>query len=117
MMPIMGTIWMILTLGNIAIPGTSSYVGELLVFMGAIGNNRYMGILSLLGMVLGGVYGIWLCNRMIYGELSNYIIKYRDMSRGELSRMIPNILIIIIMGIYPNYITEKMSLTVSGLLV
>ena len=117
MMPILGTVFMILTLANIAIPGTSSYVGELLVLMGALNNNRYMGILGVLGMVLGGIYGIWLCNRLIFGELSSYISGYRDMSRGEVGRMIPNLIIILIMGIYPNYIMEKMSLTVSGCII
>ena len=117
MMPILGTVFMMLTLANIAIPGTSSYVGELLVLMGALNNNRYMGILGVLGMVLSGIYGIWLCNRLIFGELSNYISGYRDMSRGEVGRMIPNLVIILIMGIYPNYIMEKMSLTVSGCII
>lgn len=116
MMPIMGTIFMLLTLANIAIPGTSSYVGELLVLMGALNNNRYMGILGVIGMVLGGVYGIWLCNRMIYGDISRYITKYRDLSRGEIGRMIPNMVIILIMGIYPDYIVEKMNLTISGMI-
>ena len=114
MMPIMGTIFMILTLANIAIPGTSSYVGELFVYMGALNNNRYMGIIGVVGMVLGGVYSIWLCNRMIFGELSKYILKYRDMSRGEISRMIPNIIIIMIMGIFPDQIIGKMNLTIAG---
>ena len=117
MMPILGTVFMLLTLANIAIPGTSSYVGELLVLMGALSNNRYMGVLSVLGMVLGGLYGIWLCNRLIYGELSSYIISYRDMSRGELSRMVPNLVIVLIMGIYPNYIVEKLHMAISGIII
>ena len=113
MMPIWGTVFMLLTLANIAIPGTSSYVGELLVLMGALNNNRYMGVLGVLGMVLGGIYGIWLCNRLIFGEISKYISGYRDMSRGEIGRMIPNLTIILIMGIYPNYIMGEMNCSVS----
>lgn len=99
MMPVLGTVFMILTLANIAIPGTSSYVGELLVFMGVLSNNSNMGVLSVIGMVLGGIYGIWLYNRMMCGELSNYISSYRDLSRGEVSRLLPNLLIIFLMGI------------------
>ena len=117
MMPIMGTIFMMLTLANIAVPGTSSYVGELMVLMGTINNNRYMGIISVVGMVLGGIYGIWLCNRMIFGEVSKYIRRYRDLSRGEVSRMIPNIMIILLMGIRPGIIMEKMSLSISGSMI
>lgn len=114
MMPIYSTIFMILTLANIGVPGTSSYVGELMVYMGALSNNRYMGIIGVVGMVIGGIYSIWLCNRMIFGEVSKYIRKYRDMSRGEISRMLPNIIIIMLMGIYPDQIVGKMNLTVSG---
>ena len=117
MMPIMGTIFMMLTLANIAVPGTSSYVGELLVLMGAINNNRYMGILGVVGMVLGGIYGIWLCNRMIYGEISKYIVRYRDLSRGEISRMIPNMVIIVVMGVKPGIIMEKMKISISGYMI
>ena len=113
MMPVMGTIIMLLTLANIAIPGTSSYVGELLVYMGAMEDNRYMGIIGVVGMILGGVYGIWLCNRMIFGELSRYTKKYRDLSRGELVRLIPNIIFIFMMGIFPNEMLEGMKLVVS----
>lgn len=116
MMPITGTIFMLLTLANIAIPGTSSYVGELLVYMGAFNNNRYMGIIGVVGMILGGVYGIWLCNRMIFGELSKYILQYRDMGRGELGRMVPNLIIILLMGIYPDVIVGDMNL-LSNILV
>ena len=58
MMPIFGIVFMILTLANIAIPGTSSYVGELMVFMGVLMNNNKIGVLSVIGMVLSGVYGI-----------------------------------------------------------
>ena len=110
MMPITGTIFMLLTLANIAIPGTSSYVGELLVYMGAFNNNRYMGIIGVVGMILGGVYGIWLCNRMIFGELSKYILQYRDMGRGEIGRMVPNLVIILLMGLYPGEIIGDMIL-------
>ena len=116
MMPITGTIFMLLTLANIAIPGTSSYVGELLVYMGAFNNNRYMGIIGVVGMILGGVYGIWLCNRMIFGELSKYILQYRDMGRGEIGRMVPNLIIILVMGLYPGEIIGDMILGGSSMI-
>ena len=45
------------------------------------------------------------------------MLRYRDMSRGEMGRMVPNIMIMILMGIYPNYMTEKMSLTISGYII
>ena len=114
MMPIMGTIFMLLTLANIAIPGTSSYVGELLVYMGAFKDNRYMGIIGVVGMVLGGIYGIWLYSRMMFGDEGRYISEYRDMSRGEVNRMVPMIIIIGVMGLYPDYIIGDMNLGVSG---
>ena len=82
--------------------------------MGAFKDNRYMGIIGVVGMVLGGIYGIWLYSRMMFGDEGRYISEYRDMSRGEVNRMVPMIIIIGVMGLYPDYIIGDMNLGVSG---
>jgi NADH:ubiquinone oxidoreductase subunit 4 (subunit M) len=68
-MPIFTIIFLIFTMANIALPGTSSFVGEFLLLAGAFKVSTVATFFGASGMVLGGCYSLWLFNRMAYGNL------------------------------------------------
>lgn len=101
-MPIFGTIFLFFTLANMSFPGTSSFVGELLVLLGIFQINRTLTFFSCIGMILSVSYSVWLFNRIIFGSLKiKYIWLYQDISRREFFILLPLILLTLWIGIYP----------------
>ena len=71
-------------MANIAIPGTSSFVGEFFLLMGIFKANTSAAFFGATGMVLGGGYSLWLFNRIVYGNLKiQYISSFEDISLRE----------------------------------
>ena len=105
MMPIYIIIFLFFTMANIALPGTSSFIGEFLILAGIYKFNMVAGILGATGMILGSAYSLWLYNRIAYGNLKiDYISSYKDLSLREFYIFLPLILGTLILGIYPNII-------------
>jgi NADH-quinone oxidoreductase subunit M len=68
-MPRFARVFLFFTMANIALPGTSSFVGERRILFGIAQTNFFVAIRSATGMVLGGAYSLWLYNRVAYGNL------------------------------------------------
>nr|WCH57839.1 NADH dehydrogenase subunit 4 [Hypnea edeniana] len=102
-MPIYGTFLLFFTFANIGFPGTSSFIGEILVLLGAFQINTVLTFFSSLGMILGAAYSIWLFNRISFGSVKlNYLSTYQDISRREFFILVPLTILVIWMGVYPN---------------
>ena len=116
-MPIFAVVFVFFTMANISLPGTSSFIGEFLVFIGAYQSNTFITFLAATGMVLGAAYGLWLCNRLLYGVVKpHFITTYSDVSRREFFMLVPFVLGILWMGIYPEPFLETIHCSVSNLL-
>jgi len=103
-MPIYAVLFLIFTLANIALPGTSSFTGEFLLLTGIYKTNVITAIVSALGVILSGGYSLWLYNRVVFGNIKvNYTLKFTDVSLREFSIMFPLFLFVLLMGIYPTY--------------
>nr|QUQ05893.1 NADH dehydrogenase subunit 4 [Neoconidiobolus thromboides] len=115
--PLLGIVFLILTLANMAVPLTSNFVGELLCFMGAFQTNPIATIIATIGIILGGAYSIWFYNRITFGERSVYLreIEEADMNRREWSQILPLLILILILGIYPNIVLETLHVAVSNI--
>ena len=104
-MPLFVVCFIIFTLGNIGLPGTSSFIGEILVMIGCFETNSWVGLLSSMGMVLGVGYSLWLCNRIAFGNVKQFsIIEFKDLTRREFYLLVPFVLLTFIVGVYPNII-------------
>lgn len=115
-MPLYVTFLLVFTLANISLPGTSSFVGEFLVLIGIFQNNISIALLSSLGIILGAAYGIWLYNRMSFGQLADqYISAFSDIDRREFFIMAVFTLFILILGIYPEIFLDTMHVSVGQL--
>jgi len=116
-MPIFVTIFMFFTMANIALPGTSSFVGEFLILVGAFQANTMITMLTATGMVLGGAYSLWLYNRVAFGNLKvQSIHKFSDVNRREFFVQLPLILGTLLMGIYPEIFLDPMHVSVANLI-
>jgi len=83
-MPIYITVFLFFTMANIALPGTSSFIGEFLILAGSFKVNTSITFLGATGMVIGGGYSLWLFNRIAYGNLkTQYTNKFLDVSPRE----------------------------------
>lgn len=116
-MPIYAIFFVILTMANIALPGTSSFVGEFLLLLGIYKTNVLSGIVATSGVILSGAYSLWLCNRLLFGNLkNNYTLKYMDLSHKEFIIMLPLIIFVLVLGIYPSLLMDICEISVYSFL-
>jgi len=115
-MPIFATIFLLFTLANISVPGTSSFVGEFLTLVGTFQSNSLITILASTGMILGAAYSIWLYNRVSFGQLTNHILAFNDVNKREFVIFVPFIFLTLLMGIYPSLFIDPMHISVSNIL-
>ncbi len=101
-MPIFATVFLFFTMANLAFPGTSSFVGEMLILFGAFQHNIPVAILAASGMVLGAAYSVWLANRILFGPTYSLLINsWTDMNLREFMIFLPLIIMTLFLGIYP----------------
>ena len=106
-MPLFSVFFLIFTLANIAFPGTSSFVGEFLIFLGIFKVNIFVGLLSGLSVILSASYSVWLYNRIIFKKLNiKYFFKFRDLKLLERAMFYPLIILVFLMGIYPKFFLD-----------
>merc|ERR1712127_243166 len=83
-MPIYVAIFLVFTMANIGLPGTSSFVGEFLLLIGAYNINTTISFIGATGMIVGGGYSLWVFNRIAYGNLkTQYLSKFTDVNKRE----------------------------------
>jgi NADH-quinone oxidoreductase subunit M len=109
-MPIFALAFMVFTLASIGLPGTSGFVGEFMVLSGVFQVNKIFATFLALGLVLGAAYMLWLYKRIMFGEVVNEKIqKFKDINLTEQLTLAPVIAIVIILGVFPNFLTEAIS--------
>lgn len=115
-MPIFGILFVFFTMANISLPGTSSFIGEFLVLTGTYQNNSFAAFMAATGIILGAAYALWLCNRLLYGVVKpHFISSFSDVSRREFFMLVPIILGILWMGIYPEPFLDAIHCSTSNL--
>ena len=109
-MPVFATIFMIVTFSSIGLPGTNGFVGEFLVLLGGFESElRWWTIVASSGVILSAVYMLWMFQRVMFGELDNpKNQKLSDLNTREIAIMIPLIVMIFVLGLYPKPFIDKM---------
>jgi len=101
--PIFGIFFVLFTIANIALPGTSSFVGEFLLLVGLFEANPLATFFGATSMVCGGIYSLWLLNRIIYGNLKlQYLQSFSDLNKKEILVLGPLSLVVLYVGVYPS---------------
>ncbi len=117
-MPIFATIFMIVTFSSIGLPGTNGFVGEFLVLVGAFESGlRWYAVVATSGVILAAVYMLWMFQRVMFGELKNPKNQdLKDLSPREIVVMLPLLVFVFWIGIYPNAFFEKMNPSIERLI-
>ena len=116
-MPIFTIFFSFFSFANIGFPGTSSFIGEFLILIGAIQVNIILTFVMAIGVVLAASYSIWLNNRINFGLLRlQYFTKFQDISRREFWLLIPLSFLILIFGLFPNYVLNDIHFAVLNLI-
>ena len=115
-MPFYAFVFLLFTLASVGLPGTSGFVGEILVLVGAIKANTWVAALIAIGMVLGAAYMLYLYRRVIFGELTKeHLMKSTDLNKREILVFAPLVVIVIWMGVYPAPFLEAIDASVANL--
>ena len=107
-MPRYATIFMILMLGSVGLPGTSGFVGEFLTLLGAFQADILVTIFATTGVVLGAAYMLLLYRNVVFGPVTNKeAAAMSDVNARELLILVPIALMVIALGIAPNYVLDR----------
>ncbi len=113
-MPKYAIIFMIFTLGSLGLPGTSGFIGEILVLIGSFKYNYLVAFFAATGVVLSACYSLWLYRRVVFGEIKNEKIKgLLDLNKNEILILTPLIIMTILLGFYPSIVLDMISTSVN----
>jgi NADH-quinone oxidoreductase subunit M len=116
-MPLYSAAFMLFMLASVGLPGTSGFIGEFLVMVGAFEANNWVAFLIATGMILGAAYMLWLYRRIIFGKLEKPDLQsILDLNWREVAVFAPLAILVLWMGIYPASFLEFMSPTVEKLI-
>ncbi len=102
-MPAYAAVFMLFTMASIGLPGTSGFVGEFLVLVGAFQVNFWLAVLGSLGMILGAAYALWLYRRIIFGGITRDDLRaILDLSPREIAVFAPLAVLTLWMGVFPS---------------
>ena len=115
-MPVFTLVFLFFTMANIALPGSSSFIGEFLILAGSFKTNTTITVLGGISMVLGGCYSLWLFNRIVYGNLKiQYINNFIDLNNREVLIFLPLVITTLLFGLAPNIILKFLHTSVNFL--
>ena len=108
---------MVFVLAALGLPGTSGFIGEFLVLIGAFKINYMVGVLATTGVVLSAAYMLWLYKRVIFGKLEKEgLKKMEDINLSEFALLSLLSFFIIFFGFYPEPLLETMRVSVDNLI-
>ena len=115
-MPGYALIFLVFTMASIGLPGTSGFIGEFMVLVGALEVNFWVALLGSTGMILGAAYMLWLYRRMIFGSITRDDLRaILDLSPREIGLFVPLVALTLWMGIYPSSFTVFFDATVGAM--
>jgi NADH-quinone oxidoreductase subunit M len=115
-MPHYAFVFLLFTMGNVGLPGTSGFVGEILTMTGVYQASTWTAIVSATGVILSAMYALTLYRRVMYGEITNPELKtITDLDAREIALFVPLIIMTLVLGIYPNLVFNLTATSVDGL--
>jgi len=112
-MPVFAAIFFVAVLSSAGLPGLNGFVGEILCFFGIFASSRVLAALSVSTVILSAAYLLWLYRRVMHGPLKDPDDLLRDVDRRELATLVPIVVLIVFMGLFPGSILRKMDASVS----
>src|SRR6266487_1079235 len=116
-MPLYALVFMVFTMANVGLPGTSGFVGEFMALIGTFRANIPVATLATLGVILSACYALWLYRKVIVGVLEKpALMGLRDIGAREILILAPLVALTILFGIYPKPVLDMSAASVAQLL-
>ncbi len=116
-MPAYAAVFMLFTMANVGLPGTSGFVGEFLTLMGMFQFNTWIAFVATTGVILSAAYALWLYRRVLLGDLIKESLRgITDMDRREKAIFAPLVVMTLLLGVYPSLVTDIIGPSVEALL-
>ena len=116
-MPVYAAVFLLFTLANVGLPGTSGFVGEFLTLLGTFRVNITVATLATLGVILSACYALWLYRKVIFGKLEKpSLAAITDMGWRETAIFAPLIVLTLWLGFYPKPVLDMSAASVTALL-
>ena len=116
-MPRFATFFVLFSLANAGLPGTSGFIGEFMVILASVQFDFWIGILAATALILGAAYSLWLVKRVVFGAITNpHVAELPDLNGREFFMLGVLAIAVIVMGLYPAPVTDVMQASVSNLL-
>jgi len=116
-MPAYALIFMLFTMANVGLPGTSGFVGEFLTLMGIFQVNTWVAAVAATGVILSAGYALWLYRRVVFGALIKESLKsITDMDSRERAVFAPLVVMTLLLGVYPSLVTDIIGPSVEALI-
>ena len=116
-MPKYAIVLMVFTLGAVGLPGTSGFIGEFLILIGAFKKSFLVAAIASIGVILSAAYMLWLYKRVVFGEIKkDEIKKMPDLNRAEIFILSFLVLPIIFFGFYPEPLLSTTEISIENLI-
>jgi NADH-quinone oxidoreductase subunit M len=116
-MPIYAFAFMVFTLANVGLPGTSGFVGEFLTLIGTFRVNTWVTTIAAFGTILSAAYALWLYRKVIFGKLTKpSLFDIRDIGAREMLILAPLLILTIVFGVYPKPVLDMSAVSVTQLI-
>lgn len=116
-MPLYALLFMVFTMANVGLPGTSGFVGEFLTLLSSFNVNTFAAAFATTGVILSAAYALWLYRRVIFGKLEKKtLFNLADLNRRELALLVPLALLVIFYGLYPSAVFDVTASAVGEML-
>ncbi|WP_038056928.1 NADH-quinone oxidoreductase subunit M [Thermodesulfobacterium hydrogeniphilum] len=116
-MPLYAALFMIFTLASIGLPGTNGFIGEFLILAGTFLSNKIATTFAALGVIIGAGYMLWLYQRVFFQKVSPNVKNLPPLKTNELVALIPMVILVFLIGLYPNLFLDFMKTSVANLLM
>ncbi len=102
-MPVFAAFAMVIVFSSIGLPGTNGFIGEILILIGVFRANTLAAVLATTGIILGAVYMLWMYQRIMFGRITRPENKaLKDLNPREVLTLVPIIILIVWIGVYPK---------------
>ena len=115
-LPVYAAFFMVFTLSSVGLPGTNGFVGEFLIILGGFSASKALGALAATGIIIGAAYMLWLYQKMFFMETGSKVQGHNDIDAREILTLVPLVILVFWIGIYPNTFLSFMDASVQNLI-
>jgi NADH-quinone oxidoreductase subunit M len=113
--PVFAGVFMVVMLSSIGLPGLNGFVGEFLILIGSFVTRRWWAVVATAGVILAAIYLLWAYQRVFHGEPEGENATFPEMTMRERAVMAPLVVLIVLLGVYPRPVLERIAPSVREL--